>query len=175
MRKYKGLYNSEYLSRMPNPFNLFIQGLIGALIVFTVLNVPRWVDFGFAEKVHIGDYHLEYIGKYVKKDDVPPFLSNFFLVYQVVGSNGETQAVTLEVSRSSYNSATPTPDWTGVASIYERDDEERYPYFKIGRRYFSVVKFDSAEVTEDYWGGVWVNDLYKPIIHDETYEVTEVL
>lgn len=177
MEKYEELYKTGLNTETVNPVKVFLTGLIISIVILLLINVTRFIDFNEEEKVHIGDYTLEYVGKYVKSEKQPyqDLNADYFIVYRVIGTNGVSEVITLDVPNSGYNSAVPTPEWSGVASIYEINNEERTPYFLINKDYYKVSKYDATSLVEDYWGGVWVDDLYKPLFHDETYDVSEVM
>lgn len=177
MNKYEELYKVREEAKVVTPIKLFLTGLSVAVAVILLINAPRFVGSLINEKVYIGDYNLEYVGKYVTATGGSSLslYGDFNLVYRVVGSNGVSEVVVLEVERKAYNTANADTSWKGVASIYESDKDERTSYFRIQDEDFSVVKYDVNTVVKDYWGGSWADTLYQPIFHDGTYEVEEVM
>lgn len=177
MRKYEDLYKIEYTESKIKPFKLFLTGLVMAFGLILLINAPRLVGSLIDSKVHIGDYALEYVGKYVTAENSSSLdlSGDYYLVYRVVGGNGVSEVITLEVPRKTFNNTNSDASWRGVASIYEKTNKDRTPYFYVSDKYLSVNLFNTSEVAHDYWGGTWVDKLYQPSFHDETYEVTEIL
>lgn len=139
------------------------------LVVFIINNVSFSFFFDTSEKVHIGDYDLTYIGKFISTPYTEDTLSErasgkvHYLAFKIRGTNDISTPIIMKVTSSMYNNTFSDDIWYGKASVYEEDDESREPYIDLNGQMYKVEKYSSAKINKGYIGGTWLDPTYDPI------------
>lgn len=172
MSKYGYLYRVKRNDKKKG--HKYIKHYVIILIaLYALVVIPQRFDLSITgeeeNKIHIGDYSLSYLGKYITTN--PKGLDRrYYILYRVKGENNITEVIALNVKRTEFNSIQVNGEWEGVVSIYE-DEVERNPYFYINENYYPVEKYNIKKVTSQYVGGTWVDSLYRPTTHELKNEI----
>lgn len=139
------------------------------LVVFIINNESITSFFDSPEKVHIGDYDLTYIGKFIStpytEDTFSEMASGkvYYLAFKIRGTNDISTPIIMKVTSSMYNNTFSNDIWYGEAGIYELDDDSREPYMDLNGQLYKVEKYTNTKVNKGYIGGTWLDPAYDPL------------
>lgn len=138
------------------------------LVVYTTNHVNFSDFFSSPEEVHIGDYDLTYIGKYVSTPSDGDTLSEkangkvYYLAFKIRGTNDISTPIIMKVPSSVYNNTFANEIWHGTVGLYEMNDDSREPYMDLNGKMYKVEQYTKTKLNQGYIGGTWLDPAYDP-------------